>query len=132
VYYRIIPLEPNSIVKQECFIRSDLEFKCGIVWRIGSLVTKIKPAFLRKYNPNLGIAISEINGAEISEIYKGKKIIRFSNNISEDEEVEISEIFYGVTRKFSGTYQDIFQDLGWKLASTQFLIYGELEVRETH
>lgn len=132
MYYRIIPLEPNSIVKQECFMRSDLEIKCGIVWRIGSLVTKIKPIFLKKYNPNLGIAISEINGAEISEIYKGKKIIRFSNNISEDEEVEISEIFYGVTRKFSGTYQDIFQDLGWKLASTQFLIYGELEVRETH
>ena len=124
MYYRIIPLEPNSIVKQECFIRSDLEFKCGIVWRIGSLVTKIKPIFLKKYNPNLGIAISEI--------YQGKKIIRFSNNISEDEEIEISEIFYEVTRKFSGTYQDIFQDLGWKLASTQFLIYGELEVRETH
>ena len=132
MYYRIIPLEPNSIVKQECFIRSDLEFKCGIVWRIGSLVTNIKPIFLKKYNPNLGIAISEINGAEISEIYQGNKIIRFSNNISEDEEIEISEIFYGVTRKFSGAYQDIFQDLGWKLASTQFLIYGELEVRETH
>lgn len=113
-------------------MRSDLEIKCGIVWRIGSLVTKIKPIFLKKYNPNLGIAISEINGAEISELYKGKKVIRFSNNISEDEEVEISEIFYEVTRKYSGTYQDIFQDLGWKLASTQFLIYGELEVRETH
>lgn len=132
MYYRIIPLEPNSIVKQECFIRSDLEIKCGIVWRIGSIVTKIKPAFLKKYNPNPGIAISEIDGAEISEIYKGKKIIRFSNNMSEDEEIEISEIFYGITRKYSGTYQDIFQDLGWRLASTQFLIYGELEVRETH
>lgn len=132
MYYRIIPLEPNSIVKQECFIRSDLEIKCGIVWRIGSLVTKIKPAFLKKYNPHLGIAISEIDGAEISEIYKGKKIIRFSTNMSEEEEIEISEIFYGITRKYSGTYQDILQDLGWKLASTQFLIYGELEVRETH
>jgi hypothetical protein len=132
MYYRIIPLEPNSIVKQECFIRSNSEIKCGIVWRIGSLVTKIKPIFLKRYTPSLGIPISEIDGAEISEIYKGKKIIRFSNNISEEEEIEISEIFYGVTRKYSGTYQDIFQDLGWKLASTQFLIYGELEVRETH
>jgi hypothetical protein len=52
--------------------------------------------------------------------------------MSEEEEIEISEIFYGITRKYSGTYQDILQDLGWKLASTQFLIYGELEVRETH
>lgn len=91
-----------------------------------------KAHLLKKYNPHLGIAISEIDGAEISEIYKGKKIIRFSTNMSEEEEIEISEIFYGITRKYSGTYQDILQDLGWKLASTQFLIYGELEVRETH
>lgn len=132
MYYRIIPLEPNSIHKQECFIRSDLEIKCGIVWRIGSLVTKTKPVFLKKYQPALGIAISEINGAEISEIYKGNKVIRFSDNISEEEEQELSEIFYGVTRKYSGTYQEIFQDLEWKLVSTQFLVFGELEIRESH
>jgi len=130
MFYRIVPLEPNSIVEQEIFHKSNFEIKCGTIWKIGSLITPIKPKFIKKYYPNDGLSIKNIDGAKISEIYKGKKVIRFSNNTPEEEEEELTEIFYGISKKYSGTYQDIFQDLGWKPISSDFLIYGELEIRE--
>jgi len=71
--YRITPLEPNSIIKRDTFLKPNMEFRCGMIWKIGSLLTKIKPSFLQIYNPNAGIAIKDIPGAEVSETYKGKK-----------------------------------------------------------
>ena len=127
--YRITPLEPNSIIKRDTFLKPHMEFRCGMIWKIGSLITKIKPTFLKIYKPNTGIAIKDIPGAEISETYKGKKIIQFSTTIPEEEQNELTEIFYDISRKYSGIYQDIFQDLGWKLVSSDFFIIGKIEVR---
>jgi hypothetical protein len=107
-----------------------MEFRCGMIWKIGSLLTKIKPTFLSKYKANTGISIKDIAGAEINEVFKGKKIIQFSPTIPEDEQNELTEIFYEITRKYSGIYQDIFQDLGWKLVSSDFFIIGEIEIQE--
>lgn len=128
--YRITPLEPNSIIKRDVFHKSHMEFRCGMIWKIGSLLTKIKPTFLSKYKANTGISIKDIAGAEINEVLKGKKIIQFSPSIPEDEQNELTEIFYEITRKYSGIYQDIFQDLGWKLVSSDFFIIGEIDIQE--
>ena len=40
------------------------------------------------------------------------------------------DIFYGISRKFSGSYQDIFQDLEWKLLKSETFIFGQLEIKE--
>lgn len=131
MFYRIVPLEPNSIVKRDIFRKSTNEFSCGMIWKIGSILTKVKPTFLNRYSPKTGISIKEIEGADVSEIFKAKSIIQFPSTIPEEEQNELTEIFYGVSRKYSGIYQDIFQDLGWRFVSSDFFIIGEIEVRES-
>ncbi|HQR83376.1 MAG: hypothetical protein B7Y05_05390 [Polynucleobacter sp. 24-46-87] len=128
--YQIIPLEIGSIVEREIFQKDNMEIKCGFVWKLGSLLTKYKPTFLKKYQPELGICIADIKGASISNTYNAEKVIYFSETVPEEMEEELTDIFYGISRKFSGTYQDIYQDLEWKLVSSESFIFGQLEVKE--
>ena len=37
---------------------------------------------------------------------------------------------FETAKHFSGSYQDIFQDLGWQLIRSESFIFGELEVKE--
>jgi hypothetical protein len=128
--YQIIPLELGSIVDREVFQKDNLEIKCGMVYKLGSIVTKHKPSFLKYYRPEIGICIEDIEGASISETYNGKKVIYFSQNVPEALEQELTDIFYGISRKFSGSYQDVFQDLQWQFLKSETFIFGQLEIKE--
>ena len=128
--YQIIPLELDSIVDREVFQKDNLEIKCGMVYKLGSVLTQHKPSFLKHYRPEIGICIEDIKGASISGTYNGEKVIYFSQNVPEALEQELMDIFYGITRKYSGLYQDIFQDLEWKLLKSETFIFGQLEIKE--
>jgi len=128
--YQIIPLELGSIVDREVFQKDNLEIKCGMVYKLGSIVTKHKPSFLKYYRPEIGICIEDIEGASISETYNGEKVIYFSQNVPEELEQELTDIFYGISRKFSGPYQDVFQDLQWQFLKSETFIFGQLEIKE--
>jgi hypothetical protein len=128
--YQIIPLEIGSIVDREVFQKDNMEIKCGLVWKLGSVITQHKPLFLKNYRPDIGICIEDIKGASISNTYSGEKVIYFSESVPEALEEELTDVFYGISQKFSGTYQDIFQDLEWKLVRSESFIFGQLEVKE--
>jgi hypothetical protein len=55
--YQIIPLEMGSIVERHIFQKNTMEIKCGTVWKLGSILTTLKPSFGSSYDPNLGICI---------------------------------------------------------------------------
>jgi hypothetical protein len=128
--YQIIPLEIGSIVDREVFQSGNMEIKCGLVWKLGSVVTNYKPSFIKNYDPAVGICIADIKGASISETYNGEKVIYFSQTVPEAMEEELTDIFYGISQKFSGPYQDIFQDLEWKLVRSESFIFGQLDIKE--
>jgi len=128
--YQIIPLEIGSIVDREVFQSGNMEIKCGLVWKLGSVVTNYKPSFIKNYDPAVGICIADIKGASISETYNGEKVIYFSQTVPEALEEELTDIFYGISQKFSGPYQDVFQDLEWKLVRSESFIFGQLEIKE--
>lgn len=128
--YQIIPLEIGSIVDREVFQKDNMEIKCGLVWKLGSVLTNSKPTFIKDYQPNLGICVADIKGARISDTYNGEKVIYFSQTVPEDLEDNLTDIFYGTSRKFSGTYQDIFYDLDWQLVKSETFIFGQLEIKE--
>jgi hypothetical protein len=128
--YQIIPLEMGSIVERHIFQKNTMEIKCGTVWKLGSILTTLKPSFGSSYDPNLGICIQDIPGGSIGETYGGEKVIYFSENISEDEQNELSDIFYGATKKYSKNYVDVFLDLDWKKISSESYIFGEIEIKE--
>jgi len=128
--YQIIPLEVGSIVDREVFQKDQMEIKCGLVWKLGSLITESKPLFMKTYRPEIGICISDIKGASINETYNGKKVIYFSETVPEEMEEELTDIFYGISRKYSGSYKDIFQDLEWSLIKSETFIFGQIEIKE--
>jgi len=128
--YQIIPLEIGSIVDREVFQNGNMEIKSGLVWKLGSVVTNYKPSFIKSYDPDIGICIADIKGANISETYSGEKVIYFSQTVPEAMKEELTDIFYGISRKFSGPYQDIFQDLEWKLVRSESFIFGQLDIKE--
>jgi hypothetical protein len=128
--YQIIPLEINSIVERHVFQSGNKELKCGMVWKLGSVLTRIKPIFMKTYDPNIGICIQDILGGSVGEIYAGKKVIHFSDTVQEDEQEELEEIFYGSSKKYSKQYADVFHDLGWIEIGSESYIFGEIEVIE--
>jgi len=128
--YQIIPLEMGSIVERHVFQQENKEIKCGIVWKLGSVLTNKKPAFMKAYDPDIGICIQDIPGGEIGETYSGEKVIYFSDTVEEDEQDELTDIFYGGSKKYSKGYTDVFHDLGWTEVSVESYIFGELEVKE--
>ena len=65
--YQIIPLEIGSLVERYIFQQKNKEIKCGKVWKLGSVLTSIKPNFIDDYDPNLGICIENIPGGQISQ-----------------------------------------------------------------
>jgi hypothetical protein len=128
--YQIIPLELGSIVSRDIFQTGNMEIKCGLVWKLGSVITDQKPSFIRNYHPDIGICLADIKGASISKTYDGQKVIYFSETVPEALEQELSDIFYGISQKFSGPYQDVFQDLQWQWVSSETFLFGELEIKE--
>ncbi|MBU3584449.1 hypothetical protein ICN41_10665 [Polynucleobacter sp. 15G-AUS-farblos] len=130
MYYQIIPLEMGSIVERNVFQRNNQEIKCGMVWKLGSVLTKIKPSFEASYDPDLGICIQDIPGGEIGETYSGEKVIYFSETVSEEEQAELIDIFYGISKKYSKEYKNVFLDLGWIEISSESYIFGEIEIKE--
>ena len=130
MHYQIIPLEMGSLVERKIFQIGNKEIKCGIVWKLGSVVTKIKPSFEGSYDPNLGICIQDIPGGSIGETYGGEEVIYFSETVGEDEQNELTDIFYGKTQKYSKNYVDVFLDLGWIEMSSESYIFGEIEIKE--
>jgi len=130
MHYQIIPLEMGSLVERQIFQLDNKEIKCGVVWKLGSVVTHIKPLFEASYDPNLGICIQDIPGGSIGETYGNEKVIYFSETIGEDEQNELADIFYGNTKKYSKKYVDVFFDLGWNEVGSQSYIFGEIEIKE--
>lgn len=130
MHYQIIPLEMGSLVQRFIFQKNNQEIKCGTVWKLSSLITTIKPKFIKHYQAQVGICINDIPGAEISKTYDGEKVIYFSETIDDDEQDELTDIFYGKSKKYSGEYCNIFQDLGWKYLGNNAYIFGELEIKE--
>jgi hypothetical protein len=130
MHYQIIPLEMGSLVERQIFQQKNKQIKCGMVWKLGSVTTATKPGFIDRYNPNIGICISDIPGGEISKTYGGEKVIYFSDTVSEDEQDELTDIFYQSNKKYSKNYADVFHDLGWKEVSSESYIFGELEIKE--
>ncbi|QWE31557.1 hypothetical protein [Polynucleobacter sp. Adler-ghost] len=128
--YQIIPLEMGSLVQRHIFKKQNKEIKCGTVWKLGSIITTTKPKFISQYEPQVGMRIGDIPGAEISKTYDGEKVIYFSETIDEDEQDELTDIFYGKSKKFSGEYAHVFQDLGWKALEENTYIFGEIEIKE--
>jgi len=127
--YQIIPLEMGSIAERHVFQRDNKEIKCGMVWKLGSVLTSIKPTFMKTYDPNIGICIQDIPGGSIGETYGGEKVIYFSDTVEEDEEDELTDIFYESSKKYSKNYADVFHDLGWIEVSVESY-YGEIEIIE--
>ena len=128
--YQIIPLEMGSLVERSIFQRENKEIKCGMVWKLGSIITAIKPSFIKIYNPNIGICIEDSAGGQIGKTYGGEKVIYFSDTVNEDEQEELTDIFYLSNKKYSKKYEDIFHDLGWNEVSSESYIFGELEIKE--
>lgn len=128
--YQIIPLEMGSLVERNIFRQSNKEIKCGIVWKLGSVLTNIKPSFIDAYDPDIGICIEDIPGGDISKTYEGEKVIYFSDTVAEDEQDELTDIFYQSNRKYSKNYVDVFLDLGWAQMASESYIFGELEIKE--
>ena len=128
--YEIIPLELGSIVEREIYQKGNKEIKCGVVWKLGSVATKIKPKFIKNYHPDIGICIQDIPGGRIESTYSPEKVIFFSETIDAQEEQELTEIFNGLSPKYSKYYEDVFADLGWKLLTAESFIFGELEIME--
>jgi len=128
--YHIIPLEMGSLVSRDVFQMDYLELKCGLVWKLGSILTRYKPSFMSSYRPDIGICVADIKGATINDAFHGEKVIYFSETVPEVLEQELSDIFYGISQKFSGPYQDVFQDLGWKWSSSDIFVFGELEIKQ--
>ncbi len=128
--YQIIPLEMGSLVERHVFQKANKEIKCGLVWKLGSVLTNVKPTFLNAYDPNIGICIQDISGGSIGETYGGEKVIYFSDTVEDDEEEELSGIFYESSKKYSKNYADVFHDLGWIEISTESYIFGEIEIKE--
>ena len=128
--YQIIPLEMGSLVQRHIFKKQNKEIKCGTVWKLGSIITTTKPKFISQYEPQVGMRIGDIPGAEISKTYDGEKVIYFSETIDENEQDELTDIFYGKSKKFSGEYAHVFQDLGWKALEENTYIFGEIEIKE--
>jgi hypothetical protein len=128
--YQIIPLEMGSIAERHVFQRDNKEINCGMVWKLGSVLTSIKPTFMKTYDPNIGICIQDIPGGSIGETYGGEKVIYFSDTVEEDEEDELTDIFYESSKKYSKNYADVFHDLGWIEVSAESYIYGEIEIIE--
>ena len=130
MHYQIIPLEMGSLVERQIFQQTNKEIKCGMVWKLGSVLTTIKPSFIKNYNPNIGICINDIPGGEMSKTYDGERVIYFSDSVSEDEQDELTDIFYQSNQKYSKNYVDVFHDLGWMEVSSESYIFGELEIKE--
>ena len=130
MYYQIIPLEIGSLVERQIFQQKNKEIKCGVVWKLGSVLTNTKPLFIKRYDPNIGICIADIPGGTISKTYGGEKVIYFSETIEEDEQDELTDIFYQSTRKYSKSYEDVYHELGWTKMSSESYIFGELEIKE--
>lgn len=128
--YQIIPLEMGSITERHIFQFGNKEIKCGVVWKLGSVSTHIKPTFTKSYDANIGICIQDIPGGTIGKTYGGEKVIYFSDTVEEDEQDELTDIFYQSTRKYSKGYEDVFHDLGWVKISSDSYIFGELEIKE--
>jgi len=128
--YQIIPLEIGSIVERHIFQSGNKEIKCGMVWKLGSVLTHTKPEFMKTYDPSTGICIQDIPGGAMGEMYGGEKVIYFSDTVPEDEQEELEEIFYESSRKYSKQYADVFHDLGWIEISSESYIFGEIEVIE--
>lgn len=126
--YEIIPLELGSIVEREIYQKGNKEIKCGVVWKLGSVATRIKPRFMKNYHPDIGMCIQDIPGAFIESTYGPEKVIFFSATIDVQEEQELREIFYGQSPKYSNYYEDVFVDLGWKLRKIESFIFGELQL----
>jgi hypothetical protein len=130
MHYQIIPLEMGSLVERQIFQQKNKEIKCGMVWKLGSVLTSTKPSFVKNYDPNVGICIEDIPGGEIHKTYGGEKVIYFSDTVNEDEQDELTDIFYQSSKKYSKNYADVFHDLGWKEVSSESYIFGELEIKE--
>lgn len=130
MYYQIIPLEIGSLVERHIFQQNNKEIKCGMVWKLGSVLTKVRPEFAKTYDPNIGICIEDIPGGKINDTYGGEKVIYFSDTINEDEQDELTDIFYHTSPKYSKNYVDVFHDLGWKQLSAESYIFGEIEIKE--
>jgi hypothetical protein len=128
--YQIIPLEIGSITERHVFQCGNKEIKCGMVWKLGSVLTKVKPTFIKSYNPNIGICIQDIPGGSIGKTYGGERVIYFSETVEEDEQDELTDIFYLSNRKYSKNYEDVYHDLGWTKISSDSYIFGELEIKE--
>ncbi|MBU3566725.1 hypothetical protein [Polynucleobacter alcilacus] len=128
--YQIIPLEMGSLVERHVFQKGNKEIKCGLVWKLGSVITSVKPAFLKTYDPDIGICIQDIPGGSIGETYEGEKVIYFSDTVEDEEEYELSEIFYASSKKYSKNYADVYHDLGWTEVSSESYIFGEIEIKE--
>jgi hypothetical protein len=128
--YQIIPLEMGSLVERHVFQKGNKEIKCGLVWKLGSVITNVKPAFLKTYDPDIGICIQDIPGGSIGETYEGEKVIYFSDTVEDEEEYELSEIFYASSKKYSKNYADVYHDLGWTEVSSESYIFGEIEIKE--
>ncbi len=128
--YQIIPLEMGSLVQRSIFQKDNKEIKCGTVWKLGCVMTAIKPRFMSKYKAQVGICIRDIAGAEMSKTYDGEKVIYFSETIDDDEQDELTDIFYGISKKFSGEFPNVLHDLGWTELGENTYIFGELEINE--
>ena len=128
--YQIIPLEIGSLVERYIFQQKNKEIKCGKVWKLGSVLTSIKPNFIDDYDPNLGICIENIPGGQISQTYGGEKVIYFSETIDDEEQDELTDIFYQSSKKYAKNFSDVYHDLGWKQVSFNTYIFGELEIKE--
>jgi hypothetical protein len=128
--YQIIPLEMGSLVERHVFQKDNKEIKCGLVWKLGSVITSVKPTFLKTYDPDIGICIQDIPGGSIGETYEGEKVIYFSDSVEDEEEYELSEIFYASSKKYSKNYADVFHDLGWTEVSSESYIFGQIEIKE--
>lgn len=98
--------------------------------KLGSVIIQDKPTFIKTYDPRIGICIDYILGAKINSTYGREEIIYFSDTINEDEQDELTDIFYQKNPKYSKDYADVFQDLGWKQLSAQSYIFGEIEIKE--
>jgi methenyltetrahydromethanopterin cyclohydrolase len=72
-----------------------------------------------------------INGPNnVIRLENGEKVIYFSETVPDDLQEELTDIFYGISQKYSGPHQAVFEDLDWTLEKVESFIFGQLEVKE--
>ncbi len=125
--YLISPKNDFCYLDRAIFQKNQESFRCGVIWKKGSIHMDNEPRFLELYDPNIGIALSKIGQKySIEEYLEGERFIYFSNSMGAEERGRLADIYLNDFDSY-----EIFNELGWHELNNDNFMFGELEVIKT-